>query len=170
MAIEYDAYRVLIAAHIFSVFIFLLAHGAAAMVAFRLRKERRRERVAALLELSAASSQGMGLGFVLILATAFILGYFREWYGATWFWAALVFFIVLSFPMTPMATAHYTTVRRSMGVKGPAGTSKKLREPLPPLSDEELDRELGAVRPWFLLLWGLGGIAVLQWLMMFKPF
>lgn len=167
---DYSIYRVVVAVHVFSVFVFLFSHGTSASVAFKLRGERNREKVAALLELSSMASVGTYVGLLAVLVTAFIMAWLGEWFGAAWFWTALVVFFVISIPMTPMAARHFTEVRRSMGVKGPPGGPKSLREPRPPMTDEELDAELSALKPWGLTLLGFGGVAVLQWLMMFKPF
>ena len=168
--VDYYTYRAIVALHIFGAFVFLLTHGASVSVAFKLQKERNRERVAALLDLSAASTFGMTLALIWILATAVALGFLGNWFGATWFWTALIGFFVLSGLMTPLATRHFGRVRQSMGVKGPRLAPKSVNSAAPPLSDEELDRELKAVKPWALTIVGLGAIAFLQWLMMFKPF
>ncbi len=168
--LDYTLYRAIVGVHLFCAFAFLLSHGASASVAFKLRRERDRERIAALLDLSASSTFGMNLALLALLATAFTLGYFGEWFGARWFWTALIGFFAITFAMTPLATSHFSRVRRSMGVPGPRLAPKSANEPVPALSDEDLDRELAAVKPWPLLLVGLGGIAVLQYLMMFKPF
>ena len=170
MLVDYSVYRVVVGVHIFSVFVFLLAHGASAMSAFQLKTERRRERVAALRELSAFASFGMSIALMAVLITAIILAWLGEWFGAAWFWTALVVFFALTFVMTPFATGPYSTARRSMALKGPRMVSAKGRAPTEPLSDEELDKVLARVNPWALTGVGLGGIGLLQWLMMFKPF
>ena len=170
MLVDYSTYRVVVWVHIFGVFVFLLAHGASAMSAFQLKTERRRERVAALLELSAFASFGMSLALMVVLITAFVMAWLGQWFGALWFWVALIVFFALSFVMTPFATYPYSTARRSMGLKGPRMVSAKGKAPLPAMSDEELDKTLARVNPWALTGVGLGGIGLLQWLMMFKPF
>jgi MFS family permease len=168
--VDYYVCRAIVLLHVLGVFAFLLTHGASAMAAFHLHKERRRERVAALLELSAFSSLGMSLALTAVLATGIALGALAQWYNAGWFWASLVGFFLISLPMTPLATLHYSKVRRSMGLKGPRLAGKRASEPLPPMSDEELDAELSKVRPWALTFVGFGGVAALAALMMFKPF
>jgi hypothetical protein len=47
---------------------------------------------------------------------------------------------------------------------------RKQREPPPPAPDEELARVLASPQPVIAAAIGVGGIAVLVWLMMLKPF
>ena len=168
MALDPVTYQWLVFAHIFGVFVFLIAHGVSSGVGFRLAKERDRERVAALLELSGSSYRGMMLGFWWILITGLLLGYFGGWWTMTWFWAALITLIVLASLMTPLAAIPYNRVRAILGLRAPLR-----RKPLPaPLSqtDADLGAALERIAPIPAAAVGMIGIAVLLWLMMFKPF
>jgi hypothetical protein len=156
--------------HVLGVFTFLLAHGVSAGVAFRLKVERNRDRVAALLDLSASSYKGMAAGFLLLLGSGVALGVMHEWWHSTWFLASLVLLMALAGVMTPMATIRYGKIRRALGLKLPMKGEPQETAAKEPFSDEELDRTLSSVNPWALAGIGFGGIAVILALMMFKPF
>ncbi len=149
--------------------LFLIAHGVSAGVSFRLRAERDRAKLTALLDLSASTYPAMAVGFFLILGSAIAMAVMFEWWRTAWFWAAVVVFMALIGMMTPLATLRYGKIRRALGLKMPMGSKAKdgdRRE----LGDEELNAILNTVNPWMLSGVGFGGVAVLSALMMFKPF
>jgi len=168
MAFADDVYPWLVFLHVFGVFVFLLAHGVSAGVSFRLRKERNYERMRALLDLSASSYTIMIVGFLLLLATGSILGVLGGWWRQAWFWVALAVFFAITFAMTPLAARRYNKVRRALGLRV-RFQSKKERS-APPPAEADIEPILSGVRPLAVAGIGTGGIAVILWLMMFKPF
>ena len=72
--VDFVTYQWVVFLHIFGVFVFLLAHGVSSGVGFRIAKERSRERLAALLDLSGSSYRVMLLGFWWTLLTGLVLG------------------------------------------------------------------------------------------------
>jgi hypothetical protein len=113
------------------------------------------------------------------------------WTNGLWLWASLGDFIGIAALMTPIPTAYLNDVRDAVGMATYDDTKKKL-EPPGPVSDEELarivastpktgeapprgtDEELFALLdsslPMLNLAFALVVIAILVWLMMFKPF
>lgn len=166
---SFDVYTAAKYTHFIGIMLFLVAHGVSAGVSFRLKKERDRGKVVALLELSASSYPAMSVGLLLILLSAVAMAYMFEWWRMTWFWVSLVVFFVVTGAMTPLATLRYGKIRRALGLKLPMGAKSKDgdRRELP---DEELAALLDAVNPLLIALVGFGGIAVMAGLMMFKPF
>lgn len=163
-------YSWLIFAHVLGVFGFLLAHGASAAVAFKLRRERHRgcnpERIRPLLELSQGSTVVMSSSLVIVLGTGVAAGFLGDWWGQYWIWASLGVFLLLSLAMTLVGRRSFEQVRAAVGqehgLKGsPAGGEGK---------EEELAAALKSVHPLLLTLIGGVGLAALLWLMMFKPF
>lgn len=63
--------------HVLGAFIFVSAHGASMVTAFRLRSQTDRGRVAELLELSGLSIGLMYIGLVLLLGGGIVAG--RRW-------------------------------------------------------------------------------------------
>lgn len=157
--------------HVLGVLAFVLVHGASAMVAMRVRGERDPIRIRALLELSSAY-QGWGwIALLIVLVSGILGGIAGGWWtsGQLWLWASVGVFIAITALMTPIPTAYLNDVRHAVGMATCDDTRKKL-EPLAPVSDEELARVLDSNRPNIGAAIGLGGLAILVWLMMFKPF
>ena len=166
--VDFVTYQWLVYAHIFGVFVFLIAHGVSAAVGFRLAKERSRERVAALLDLSGSSYRATTLGLLWILITGLILGQVGGWWTFTWFWAAIVVLMLLAGLMTPLAAIPYNRIRAMLGL--PAPLRRRQPKPRPPGTDEELSAALAKISPIPSAAVGFVGLAVLLWLMIFKPF
>lgn len=147
--------------HVAGAFGFLLAHGVSVAVLFRLRTERKRERIRALLELSSSSLSGFYASIMLLLGAGILAGFLGHWWDRAWIWTALGLFIAIAIAMYPLATAYLRRVRAAVEVR-PSG------EPM--AADEELDELLGSGRPVTIAVIGFGGIAVILWLMILKPF
>ena len=81
----------------------------------------------------------------------------------------LVVFIVVSGLMTPIPAAYLNDVRHAIGMPTYDDTRRSVQPP-PPASDQELARILDSRRPVIGAVIGLAGIAILAYLMMFKPF
>jgi uncharacterized membrane protein len=147
--------------HIVGVFGFLLSHGASVAVLFRLRKERDRQRIETLLELSGASMLGFYASIVVLLAAGIAAGFVGNWWRMSWIWLSLGLFLAISVAMYVMATRYFRRIRTAAATR-PSGA--------PMASDEELDELLGSGRLPAIALVGYGGIVVILWLMIFKPF
>jgi len=156
--------------HVLGVLAFVLVHGASATVALRVRSERDGARIAALLDLSSAY-QGWGwVALLVVLVSGIVGGIAGGWWtsGQLWLWASVGVFIAITALMTPIPTAYLNDVRHAVGMPTYNDTKKKL-EPPAPVSDEELARILASNRPILGAGIGLAGLAILAWLMMFKP-
>jgi MFS family permease len=155
--------------HLVGAFGFFMAHGTSAVTAFKLRRERDRVRVAALLDLSAASLGLLYGSLLLLLAGGVVAGFVGHWWGSAWIWTALGLLVLLMVAMYLLASPYYNRVRNAVGVPTYAQL-KKNEDPGPPAPPEELDRLLASPRPFVVA--GTGGIGLLAilWLMVFKPF
>ena len=165
--VDFVTYQWVVFLHIFGVFVFLLAHGVSSGVGFRIAKERNRERLAALLDLSGSSYRVMLLGFWWTLLTGLVLGSVGGWWVMQWFWAEILTLIVLAGLMTPLAGVPNNRVRKVLGLRLP------LRRRQPPAqvgTDTELSTALEKVSPIPSAAVGIIGLGVLLWLMIFKPF
>lgn len=164
--------RPLVFLHVLSVFGFLIVHGASVAVAFRLRSERDRAGVRAILGLSNAYVGVMYTALAMILLTGILAGIAVGWWtsGRLWIWAALILLIAIIVAMYPLGVAHMDSLRRAVGVPTYADRKKDPSAIPPEASDEELARLLASPRPMQAATVGLVGIAIITWLMMFKPF
>jgi uncharacterized membrane protein len=147
--------------HVAGVFGFLLAHGASVAVMFRLRTERKRDRILTLLELSSTSMTAFYASIVVLLTAGILAGFIGNWWRMLWIWVSLVLFIAIAAAMYPLATSYFRRIRRAVGSR-PSGA--------PMASDEEMDELLTSTRPLIIASVGFGGLLVILWLMLFKPF
>jgi hypothetical protein len=154
--------------HIVAAFGFVLSHGVSAFVAFRVRAERDPARIGALLDLSSTSLGAMYTSllflFVFGILAAIVGGYFSQ----RWPWAAIVTLVIVAGAMYPLATEHYTRVRRAIGQKT---QRDKPGDPVPIALDAAgIAAVLDNRRPEAITAVGGIGLLVLLWLMVLKPF
>ncbi len=157
--------------HILAAFAFVFVHGASSMVAFKLRSERDRKRIQALLELSNAYLNALYVAFLVLFAAGILAGIAGgHWTsGRTWIWAALILLIVVTVLMYVIPAPYFEELRHALGMATFNDVRKKL-EPPPPVSDAELERLLLSPRPLQTAAVGIVGLGVIIWLMVMKPF
>lgn len=154
--------------HVAGAFAFVAGHGVSMFVAWRLRHERDRARLGALLDLSAGSLALAGIGLLVLLASGILAGIVLNSFGRLWIWISLVLLVVIGGAMTPLGITHYSRIRAGLGLRT---RGMKETDPAPePVSDTELATMLESRRAETLLLVGGGGFLVILWLMMFRPF
>jgi uncharacterized membrane protein len=148
-------------AHIAGALVFMLTHGVSAAVLLRLRRERDRARIATLLDLSSGSMVAFYASIVLLLSGGIAAGFAGNWWGSLWIWVSLALFLAIAIAMYPLGSRYFRRIRTAIGTR-PSGA--------PMVSDEELDELLRSGRSAAVALVGFGGILVILWLMVFKPF
>jgi hypothetical protein len=163
-------YQWLVFAHIFAVFGFLLAHGSATAVAFRLRSEREVERIRTLLDLSRGASAVGNASLLVLLAFGIAAGFVGDWWGRYWIWTALGLLILISIAMTLVGSGPLIRIRQLVGATGPSRGTVVSTPPAGVNLEKQLEVLLAAVHPVVLTAIGGGGLAVILWLMLFKPF
>ncbi len=161
-------YRWLVYVHILAVFIFLLAHGASAGVAFRLRRETERSRLAALLDLSSASLGVTYASLLVMLIAGIVLGFMGTWWGLGWIWVSLILLILTSVGMYVRSSIPFNRLRQAAGL--PFFDGRRSQPAALPASDEVVRAAAAAIRPAEVTAMGVVPIALILWLMMFKPF
>lgn len=157
--------------HVLAAFAFVLVHGASAMVAFKLRGERDRARIQALLELSNAYLTWLYLAFLVLLLAGILSGVAGGYWtsGRYWLWASLGLLAAIVVVMYVIATPHFDALRHALGMPTFNDVQKK-QDPPPPATDADLARLLDSPRPIQAAAIGVGGIAIIVALMMLKPF
>jgi hypothetical protein len=161
-------YNWLVFLHVFGSMSFMLAHGGTTIMAFVLKKEREKERMRALLDLSGYSWAAFALTFLLLLVSGIAAGIMGRWWGQGWIWTSLGILIGMSAYMGWASRARYHKLRKVLGMPYFEGSGDQ--RALDPASDEEIYAVQEALRPGLLALIGLGSTAVIIYLMMFKPF
>lgn len=154
-------YRWIVYIHVASAISFFIIHGASINVAFRLRREREPERIRGLLQLSSGTITLSYVFLALLLGAGIWAGFLGDWWGQRWIWTALVLLVVITGLMFPFGTLYYRKVRDILDLATPSVRAQVM---------EEVDSRLSSVRPWVLAFIGYGGLLVILWLMMFKPF
>jgi len=150
--------------HILGVFAFLLAHGVSAGVMFRIRAESDRHALRALLTLSERSLNvmfGGALAFFIFGILAGFSGNFWTNPGGLWIWASLIIVVAVFLLMTPFARFPLNRVREAVGDGGDESAGG---------DSAAIERAQAGVQPMLIALLGVGAVAVLAWLMMYKPF
>ncbi|MDX1435535.1 MAG: hypothetical protein R3335_01910 [Anaerolineales bacterium] len=166
-------YRYIVLLHILSGFFFMMAHGASAAVAFRLRYERHHEKMRALLELTSSMARVMWIMLLLILVTGIIAGVMGRWWLQGWFWTSLVLLILITVFMGFLSGRTYYPLKDALGLYAPFDkvTEEEIEAKLnEPIDDDKVQELAASGRPWEMTLVSLIGWSIIVWLMLFKPF
>jgi small-conductance mechanosensitive channel len=154
--------------HLLGLLGFVLAHGASAAAAFALRRERGLEKVQALLLLSTSTYGVMYISLLVLLVTGIIAGFMGQWWGWGWIWVSLGLLVAIIVAMSILGSPVYGRARKAAGLPYFEGGKQRPAEPAP--NPAELDAALSRANPVLLAVIGYVGLALITWLMMFKPF
>jgi hypothetical protein len=158
-------YNWLVFLHVFFAFAFMLAHGvhAAAMLSFRNEKDPERSltffNIVPAPTLVRILTVALGLPG---LAAAFVL----PWWRQGWPWASAVVFVAISIIMYKYGAGYFGLMqdraeRAIAARKAGAGLEEALRE---------FEAARKAPHPIAVSVVGFLGLAIILWLMRFKPF
>jgi hypothetical protein len=159
-------YEWLLYAHIGSVLLFVLAHGASAAMALRVKTEPSAEGIKALVVLSTLSSQAMYPLLILVALTGIWLGVAGSWWGRGWILTAVVVLLLTIGLMNAMGR-QYHPLRVAAGL---ARGGDRGRQPGPPATPDEIRSIALSTHPIPITVFGLVALVVLLWLMILKPF
>ena len=147
--------------HVAGVIAFVMFHGVSMMVALQLRRERDRGRIATMTQLSGSSLRGMYVALLWLIVFGVIAGIQGEWWNDGWFWISVGLLVVAIAEMSAVARPYYERVKEAIEVR-PSGVPRR--------SDEELDEILRSPIGLWNAVFGIAVLAVIAWLMIFKPF
>ena len=154
--------------HVLSAFLFAAGHGVSVLVAFRIRRETDRARMAALLDLSQLAVAVATIALIVVLLAGILAGIVLGSWSKAWIWVSLVLLIAIGVAMTPLGIGYFNQIRLALGMR-----TRDFKEGQPdpvPASDETLAAILTSRRPEQLAVIGGVGFLVILWLMMFRPF
>jgi hypothetical protein len=154
--------------HVLGVLGFVLAHGVSAAVLLRLRTERDPQALRALLDLSRRSLIVAGIGFLVWFLSGVLAGFSGNFWtnGTYWIWASLAVSIAITLVMTPMGRFYLARIRTALGVDPKTGVT----DPQIQVDSAAVEAAIASGRPGLLAALGIGGLAILAWLMIAKPF
>jgi len=154
-------YRWIVFLHVFSAFVYILAHGVQAAVMLKLRSEADPERSLMLFNaLDGTRLQRYTLALVVV--TGLIAGFMGRYWGRGWMWTALVLLVVIAVVMRRYGSGYYDLVE--------GAANRAIAEQKSQASLEAFAVARAAWRPVGVTEIGIGGLAAMIWLMMFKPF
>jgi hypothetical protein len=157
--------------HVAAAFRFVLAHGAAVFLGFRVRQERDRVRIAALLDLSTVSAPLMNASLLILVVAGLAAGAIGGWLGQLWIWTSLGVLVVVAVAMALIGTPHYLRIRQLVGASISSRQARRLEAlPEPGSVEGELAARLRSRRPELLAAIGGGGLLAVILLMVVKPF
>ncbi len=107
----------------------------------------------------------MAVTALLLLLTGLALGFLGGWWGHGWIWASLALFLAISVVMSWQGRLYFERLRSALGAHSASKTANEPRA----LPAGELAAVLASGQPVLLAVVGLGGLAVITWLMLFKP-
>jgi hypothetical protein len=110
----------------------------------------------------------MYFSLLVLLVSGITSGFLGRWWGQGWIWVSLGLLIAIVAAMSAIGSRTYGAARKASGL--PYFEKGKQNPPIEPASAEEIDAILTAGKPVLLTVIGAGGLAVIAWLMMFKPF
>ncbi|MGH2619914.1 MAG: hypothetical protein ACRDHG_05010 [Anaerolineales bacterium] len=156
-------YELLRFLHVLSAMAYFLFHGMVASVTFAMRQEPGPKRIEVLSSVMVLAYIGAPIAGVVLVLTGIILALLGRWWGDRWLWASLGLLLTIGILMNRLGKAYLI---ESFAM---AGYPDVLTPPQARLGIA------GGVRafffnPMFFTLTGLIGLAIILWLMMFKPF
>jgi hypothetical protein len=146
--------------HIASVLFLLGAHGVSVVVLYAIRRERDRKKILDMVTLSGATTKPMYLALGLIVVSGVLAGLKLESFSHWWIWVAILVLVATIGLMTAIAKPYFAKVKVACEVR-PSG--------VPRISDEELVEILRSSTAHLISAIGVGGLAVILYLMVFQP-
>jgi len=162
-------YQWIVYLHIASAFVFLMAHGTSAGMVFWMRRESLPERIRPVLDFSASATSITGnISMLAILVTGIVAGIMETWFSFGWIWTSIGLLLAISMGMFFMGTVYYSKVRKAVGL--PYMDKGKQQPAVAPAGESEIVALVRAGMPLATAASGGVGLAVILWLMVFKPF
>jgi hypothetical protein len=159
-------YPWLVFLHILGVLGFLMAHGVTIFAFFALRRERNLERICMLLEMSRSTLVLVDISILVLLISGITAGFLGHFWSRAWIWVSIVLLIAIFVSMEMLGTKTLNKIRLALGLPSTRGEKPSLQ----PATLAEVEPLLPRSQPVQLASIGLGGLAVIAWLMVFKPF
>jgi len=157
-------YQWLVFLHIATVPAFMLAHGVQVAVMLKQRAEPDPERNLALFEV-LPSVLSLRLLALSVIVTGFLLVAALSLWGRWWVWLSLFVLGLIWVAMYRFGGAYYTLIEETA-----ARATQERGTALEADAAAAFARARRGWQPAALAVSGLGGIAVILWLMVFQPF
>jgi hypothetical protein len=158
-------YNWLVFLHIFFAFLFMLAHGVHAAAMLKFRGEPDPEKILTFFNIVPPPNLIRNLTYAMGIF-GFAAVYLSGWWKQGWVWASLVVFVIISIVMFKYGAGYYTLI------EGAATRLIEARKTITdlPAAQKEFDDVRNAPNALIVSVVGIIGLAIILWLMRFKPF
>jgi plastocyanin len=146
--------------HLIGVFGLLVSHGVSVAVTFRLRAERDPVRAVTLLEISSSSITAFYVSLGVLLLGGVAAAFDGGWWGYGWIWASLATLTAVIVAMYALARPYYHRIRF---------VANAMAEGSQAVTREQFEMLLQAPRSLSVAAIGFAGLALILYLMLFKP-
>lgn len=140
--------------HFAGIVVFVAGHGVSASVTMRLPKERDPERLEPLLALSRSTIVWSNVGLLVLVIGGVANWVTNDYSPQGWLWAAVGVLVVLAALGFVLAAPYFRRVRAAIATSDQAA----------------LDAALDSRVPWIVFWVETAGVALILWLMVYKPF
>jgi len=166
-------YRWLVLIHALSALAFMAAHGASIAATFYVKQAKTPEEMRSCLTFSQRTIGAMYWTFASVGLSGLVAGLWLDWWRTGWFWLSVAVLIGITYAMVPLAMLPFHGIRYAnclpyMG--SPPGANRRRQPAETEVNLAVMNDAQAELRPWLLALIAFGGVAILVWLMMFKPF
>ena len=158
-------YQWIVFAHVASVLAFMLAHGVHMTAMWAMRGETDPERMLTFFNF-LPTARGLRVLLAIVVLSGATAGFMGSWLASGWLWTSLALLAVIAVAMWRLGGEYFSLVEEAAG----AAVAARIADPS---NRGPQDAYAAARRSWqtpALSVIGLGGLAVILWLMMFKPF
>jgi Cupredoxin-like domain len=146
--------------HLAGVFGLLVSHGVSVAVTFRLRAERDPARALTLLEVSSSTITAFYVSLAVLLLGGIVAAFDGKLWGYGWIWASLATLAAVIVAMYALARPYYQRIRF---------VATALAEGSHAVTSEQFQKLLKAPQTLSIAGIGFAGLAVILYLMLFKP-
>ena len=146
--------------HLVGVFGLLVSHGVSVAVTFRLRAERDPVRAVTLLQISSSSISAFYASLAVLLLGGIVAAFDGRLWGYGWIWASVATLAVVMLAMYALARPYYHRIRF---------VATALADGSRAVTPEQFEKLLKAPRSLSIAAIGFAGLALILYLMLFKP-
>jgi hypothetical protein len=154
--------------HVLAGFTFIMGHGVAVAIAFRLKHEKELARIQALFDLSGSMFLVYFLSMIIMFLVGIAIAFMGQWWSSGWVWASLALSLVITVWMFILGVRTFHPLRKAFGL--PYREKNKEYDAIPPVPEGKRAALIAATNPKLMLWVAYGGFAVIAWLMIMKPF
>ena len=158
-------YQWVVFAHVASVLAFMLAHGVHVVAMWAFRGEADPERAMTFFN-DLPNVTGVRIVLAVTVASGVLAGFMGSWWTSGWIWTSLALLVVIWEAMWRYGGSFFGLVQEA----AEAAIAARDADPSNPGPQAAYDAARRSWQPIAMSVVGLGGLAVILWLMMFKPF